>query len=58
MVENLEEEAEEEDLVEGEVRLHAITVDNQVTMLEISKSLQKHVHIVKVRTIMWSNVLH
>ena len=32
---NSEEEVEEEDLVEEEVKLHAITVDNQVTMPEI-----------------------
>ena len=35
VVENSEAE-EEEDLVEAEVRLHAITMDNQVIMLEIS----------------------
>ena len=36
VVENLEEEVKGEALVEGEVRLHAITMDNQVTMLEIA----------------------
>ena len=30
---------EEEDLAEEEVRLHAITVNNRVTMLEIARSL-------------------
>ena len=50
-------EVEDEDLVEEGVRLHAITVDNWVTMPEIARILQRHVHIVKDRTIMWRNVL-
>ena len=36
VVENSKEEAEEEVLVEEEVKLHAITVENQVTMSYIS----------------------
>ena len=55
VVETLEEE--EEDLVEEEVHLHAITLDNWAIMLDISKSQQIHVDIAKRRTIMWSNVL-
>ena len=55
MVETSEAE-EEEDLAEEEVRLHAITVNNRVTMLEISWNLQRHVHTIRDRTIMWSNV--
>ena len=57
VVETSEEEVEEEALLEGEVRLHAITVDNQVTMPEIAWNLQGHVHTVKDKTIMWRNVL-
>ena len=36
VVENLEEEVEEEDLVEEEAKLHAITMENWVIMLEIA----------------------
>ena len=50
-------EAEEEDLVEGEVRFDAITVDSHVTMPEIPWNMQIHVHIVRDMTIMYSNVL-
>ena len=57
VVETSEEEVEEESLLEGEVRLHAITVDNQVTMPEIAWNLQGHVHTVRDKTIMWTNVL-
>ena len=35
VAETSEEEVEVEDLVEEEVKLHAITMDNRVTMLEI-----------------------
>ena len=56
MVETSEEEGEE-DLAEEEVRLHAITMDSQAISIEIVRSLQRHVHIVKRRTIVWSNVL-
>ena len=48
---------EEEDLAEEEVKLYAITMDNQTIMIDISMNLQRHVHIAKRRTIMWSNVL-
>ena len=57
MVETSEEEVEEEVLVEEEVKLHAIIVENQVTMPDIVWNLQIHVHFVKGRTIMWRNVL-
>ena len=57
VAETLEAEEEEEDLVEEEVMLHAITVDNQGTMPEIACNLRRHVHTVRDRTIMWSNVL-
>ena len=50
-------EEEEEDLEKEEVRLHAITVDNQVTIPDISWNMQRHVHTVRDMTIMWSNVL-
>ena len=56
MVENSEEE-EEDDLAEEEVRLHDITMEKWAIMLEISKSLQRHIHIAKRKTIMWNNVL-
>ena len=36
VAENLEEEVEEEDLVEEEAKLHAITIDNEVTTLDIA----------------------
>ena len=36
VVENSEEEVEEDDLVEEEAKLRAITVDNRVTTLEIA----------------------
>ena len=39
VVETSEAKEEEEDLVEEEVRLHAITVDNQVTIPDISWNL-------------------
>ena len=39
VVETLEEEAEEEDLVEEEVKLHAITMENQAIMQNISRNL-------------------
>ena len=48
---------EDEDLAEEEVKLHAIIVDNWVTMPDISNTLQRRVPIVKDRTIMWRNVL-
>ena len=51
------EEEEEEDLVEEEIKLHPITMDNQVTMPDISWKLRRHVHIVRDMTIMWRNVL-
>ena len=51
MVETSEIE-EEKDLVEEEVRLHAITMDSWVIMPDIVKNLQIHAHIVKCRTIM------
>ena len=35
VVETSEEEVEEEDLVEGDVKLCAVTLDNRFTMLEI-----------------------
>ena len=57
MVETSNEEEEEQDSIEEEVKLHDITMDNQVTMREISWNLQRHVHTVRDRTIMWSNVL-
>ena len=57
VVENSEVEEEEEDLVEEEVMLHAITMDNQVTMPDISWNLRSHVHTIRDRTIMWINVL-
>ena len=56
-METSKEEVKVEVLVGEEVKLHAITMDNQVTMPEIAWNPQIHVHIVKGRTIMWSNVL-
>ena len=56
MAKNSEEEVEEEDLVEEEVKLHAITVNNWAIMPEIVRNLQRHVPIAKRKTIMWSNV--
>ena len=50
-------EKEEEDLVEEEAKLRAITMDNQVTMPEISWNLRIHAHIVRDGTIMWRNFL-
>ena len=57
VVETSEEEEEEEYLVEEEVRLHAITVDNRVTVRDISWNLQRHVPILRDMIIMWRNVL-
>ena len=56
-MENSEAEEEDEDSVEEEVRLHSITINNQVIILEISWSLQRHAHTISDMTIMWSNVL-
>ena len=56
VAENSEAE-EEEGFVEEEVRLHAITVDKQVTVPEISWNLWRHVHTVMDMTIMWSNAV-
>ena len=47
---------EEEDLAEEEAKLYAITIGSWVIMLDIAKSLQRHVHIAKCRIIMWNNV--
>ena len=47
----------EDTLVEGKVYLHDITMDNHVSTLETSYNPQRHVHIVRDRTSMWSNVL-
>ena len=47
---------EEDDLEKKEVKSYAITVDSWAIMLEISRNLQRHVHIAKHMTIMWSNV--
>ena len=54
VVKTSEAEEEEEDLVEEEIRLHAI--NKQVTMPDISWNLQRHVHTVRDKTIMCSNV--
>ena len=58
VVENSEKEVEEVDLVEEEAKLLAITVENWVTMPDISYNLRRHVHTVRDRTIMSNNVLN
>ena len=50
-------EAKEEVLVEEGVKLHAITMENQVTMLEIVWKLSRYVDIVRDKNIMWGNIL-
>ena len=55
MVGTLEVE-EEEDLVEEEVKLYAITVDIWAIMPESTRNLLIHVLTAKCRTVMWSSV--
>ena len=47
---------EEEDLAEEEVRLHTITMENPNIILEIFRSLERHLLTAKHMTIIWSNV--
>ena len=45
-----------EDLVEEEVRLHAITMENLNIILDIFRNLERHFLTTKHMTIIWSNV--
>ena len=47
---------DEEDLVEEEVRLHAITMENLNIILDIFRNLERHFLTTKHMTIIWSDV--